>query len=355
VSAPSAGIEPHAHGMLPAGDGNTIAWEVCGNPVGKPAVVLHGGPGSGCSPWHRSLFDPARYRVVLFDQRGCGRSTPHASDPATGLSTNTTPHLLADIELLRRHLGIERWLVLGGSWGSTLALAYAEAHPERVSEMVLFGVTTGRRSEFDWLFRGGVAAFFPEHWARLQSCVLPADRGGDVVEAYVRMLDSSDPAVRQRAAYEWCLWESATPSWPPVTGLAPRFADPAYAVAYARLVTHYVRHDGFIEDGSLLRGATVLAGISGVLVNGRSDFQSPIANAWELQRVWPSAELVIVDNAGHAAGPEITAELVRATNRFARRPGGGQARGGAGPPARTAASVSAAADTGRPSGGPPPR
>jgi proline iminopeptidase len=311
-------IEPYEHGMLDVGEGNLVYWETCGKPSGKPAVVLHGGPGSGCTTWHRRLFDPSAYRVVLFDQRNCGRSTPHASDPDIDLGSNTTPNLIADMELLRRHLGIERWLVFGGSWGSVLALAYAEGHPDRVTEMVLFGVATGRRAESDWLFRGGVAAFFPEQWERLRAA-LPADQqNDDIVDAYHRRLFDPNPTVRERAAFEWCLWESATPAWPPTDGLAARFTDPTFALAFARIVTHYVRHDAWIEDGSLLRNAGSLAGIPGIMVNGRFDFQGPIGNAWELQRDWPRAELVIVDNAGHAGdNAGITAELVHATDRFA--------------------------------------
>jgi proline iminopeptidase len=310
-------LAPYDHGLLEVGDGHRIYWETCGNPRGKPAVVLHGGPGSGCTPWHRRLFDPRAYRVVLFDQRGCGRSTPHASAPDADLASNTTPHLIADVERLRRRLGVDRWLVLGGSWGSTLALAYAEGHPDRVTEMILFGVTTGRRQEFDWAFRGGVAVLFPEEWDRLRAAVPPAERGGDVVEAYHRLLHHPDPAVRQGAADAWCLWESATPAWPPTAGLSPRFADPAYRMTFARLVTHYVRHNAWIEDGRLLRDAGVLAGIPGVLVHGRFDLGAPLANAWELKRVWPRAGLVVVPDAGHAAAhPGIAGELVRATDRF---------------------------------------
>ncbi|HEV8575254.1 MAG TPA: prolyl aminopeptidase [Dehalococcoidia bacterium] len=314
-------IEPYEHGMLDLGDGNLVYWETCGNPRGKPAVVLHGGPGSGCTDWHRRLFDPSAYRLVLFDQRNCGRSTPHASEPDIDLTCNNTQNLIADIELLRQLLGVERWLVLGGSWGSVLALAYAERHPDRVSEMVLFGVATGRRAESDWLFRGGVAGFFPEQWERLRGAVPAAERDGDIVDAYHGLLFDPDLSVRERAAYEWCLWESATPAWPPSTELARRFRDPKFALAFARLVTHYVRHDAWIEDGSVLRDAGSLAGIPGIVINGRYDFQSPIGNAWELKRAWPRAELVIVDNAGHAANhADITRELVRATDRFARRP-----------------------------------
>ncbi len=309
--------EPHEQGMLKVGDGNLIYWEICGNPRGKPAVVLHGGPGSGCSPLFRRFFDPARYRVVLFDQRNCGRSTPHASAPDVDLARNDTANLAADIELLRRLLGIEQWLVLGGSWGSTLALAYAETHPEEVTEMVLFGVTTGRHSEFDWTFRGGLARFFPEQWERLRTGLPEADQEGDIVDAYHRLLFDPDPAVRQRAAADWCLWESATPDWPPREGPAERFTDPAYALAFARIVTHYVRHNAWLEDGVLIRDAGSLNDTPGVLINGRFDFQAPIENAWALKRAWPRAELVIVDDAGHGASPALVRELVRATDRFA--------------------------------------
>ena len=210
--------------------------------------------------------------------------------------------------------------MLGGSWGCTLALAYAEQHANRVSELVLFGVTTGRRAEFDWLFRGGVAVFFPNQWERLLGNLPDAERDGDIVEAYYRLLADPDPEVRQRAALEWCLWESATPAWPPADALAARFKDSRFAMAFARLVTHYVKHDAWIEDGALLRDAGRLAGVPGVMVNGRFDFQSPIGNAWELKRAWPQAELVIVDDAGHAAdNAGITRELVQATDRFAGR------------------------------------
>lgn len=304
--------------MLETSDANVMYWETCGNPRGKPAVVLHGGPGSGCSAWHRRLFNPAIYRLVLFDQRGCGRSLPHASAPATDLASNNTANLIADIELLRQHLGIDRWLVFGGSWGSTLALAYAETHPDRVSEIILFGVTTGRRTEFDWLFRGGVAVLFPEQWENLCAAVPVGERDGDIVEAYHRLLNDPDATVRQRAAEAWCMWESATPAWPPTTGLSERFKNPTFAMAFARLVIHYVRHNAWLEDGILLRDAALLADVPCIMVNGRFDFQAPVGNAWELRRVWPRAQLVIVDNAGHAANNQtLTRELVRATDQFA--------------------------------------
>jgi proline iminopeptidase len=311
-------MEPYEHGMLEVGDGNRVYWETCGDGGGKPAVVVDGGPGSGCSAWDRRLFDPAMYRVALFDQRGCGRSTPHAGAPEIDLTTNTTQHLVSDMEMLRQHLEVDRWLVLGGSWGSTLALAYAETYPDRVTELVLWGVTTGRRSEADWLFRGGVAPLFPEQWERLLAGLPTTDRGVDVVDEYSRLLRDPDPEVRRRAAVAWCTWESATPEWPPAEGLADRFSDPAFALAYARLVTHYVRHDLFLEDGILLRDAHLLADIPGVLVNGRFDLQAPLGNPWELQRAWPQSELVIVEDAGHIGDESgINRELIRATDRFA--------------------------------------
>ncbi len=311
-------IEPHDRGMLEVGDRNAVYWEVCGDPNGKPAVVVHGGPGSGCSPWQRELFDPRAYRIVLFDQRGCGRSRPHASEPAIDLTTNTTQHLIGDMELLRAHLDIGRWLVFGGSWGSTLSLAYAEAHPSRVSEMVLWGVTTGRRSEEDWWFRGGVSPLFPEQWERLRDALPPPDRDGDIVAAYATLLRDPDPEVRRRAALAWCTWESATLAWPATDQLDARYEDPDFALAFARLVTHYVGHDNFLEDGTLLREADLLADIPGVLVHGLFDLQAPIGNAWALARAWPTAELIVLDDVGHAGGaPQLTREIVRVTDRFA--------------------------------------
>lgn len=315
-------IEPYERGMLHVGDGDAVYWETCGNPNGKPALVVHGGPGSGCTPWHRRLFDPSVYRIVLFDQRGCGRSRPHASEPQIDLGSNTTANLVADIEMLRRRLDVDRWLVLGGSWGSVLGLTYAEGHPDAVSEMVLWGVATGRRREFDWLFRGGAAIFFPEEWHRLREALPNHKRTADVVEAYSDLLFDPRPDVRAGAALEWCMWESATPAWPPSSGLAKRFRDPEFALSFARLVTHYVRHDAWLEDGILLRRAGALASIPGVLVQGRLDFQAPLGSAWELHRAWPGADLVVVEDAGHDPSAEaIAEELVRATSRFAT-PGG---------------------------------
>jgi proline iminopeptidase len=308
--------EPFDSGLLDVGEGNAVYWELCGNPDGKPAVVFHGGPGSGCSPFFRTLFDPNAYLAVLFDQRNCGRSTPSASDPETSLDANTTRNLVADAELLREHLGLDRWLVFGGSWGSTLALTYSEAHPDRVTEIVLSAVTTGRHAEFDWLFRGGLARFFPEQWERLLAGLPLAERDGDVVAGYHRLLNDPDPEIRRRAVEAWCLWESATPNWPPTDGLAERFRDPDYAFAFARIVTHYVLHNAWLEDEVLLRNADALEDIPGVLVHGRFDFQAPLENAYALNHAWPRAKLVVVNEAGHVPTGEIVREIARATGGF---------------------------------------
>lgn len=315
-------IEPYASGRLDVGDGDVLYWEACGNPDGKPAVALHGGPGSGCTPATRRFFDPRAYRAILFDQRNCGRSTPHASDPTVDLSANTTANLVADIERLREHVGVEQWLVFGGSWGSALALAYAEAHPERVSELVLFGVATGRHAEFDWVFRGGVGRLFPAERERVIEALPPDLRALPLDEAYHHLLSDPDAEVRRRAAEAWCLWESATPDWPPQEGLARRFRDPAYALAFARIVTHYSRANAWLEDGALLRGADRLAAIPGTIVQGRFDLQSTLENAWLLHRAWPGSELVVVDDSGHAPSDTVVAELVRALHRFAADPRG---------------------------------
>jgi proline iminopeptidase len=301
-------IEPYDAGFLDAGDRNLVYWETSGNPAGLPAVVVHGGPGSGSTPFFRRFFDPARYRIVQFDQRNCGRSLPHAGHPRVDLGSNNTQALVDDMELLRETLGIERWLVVGGSWGCTLSLAYAERHPDRVSGMVLFGITTGRQSEVDWTFRGGLARIFPEQWRRLAAYAGEAD----VPAAVARLAADPNEEVRLEAAREWCLWESS-----PDLELQPRFRDPDFAVAFTRIVTHYVTHDLFLDDGVLLRNAGALSGIDGVLVSARGDQQAPLENARALAEVWPRARLVIVDEIGHGSGPGVSAEIVRATDRFA--------------------------------------
>ena len=312
-------IEPYDHGMLDVGDGNLVYWEVCGNPDGKPAVAFHGGPGSGCSTGVRRYFDPGAYRIVLFDQRGCGRSTPHASNLNTDLSVNTTEHLLADIELLRRHLGIDRWLLFGGSWGSSLGLACAERNPHRVTEIVFVGVTTTRRSEIDWLYRG-VAPLFPEQWTRFRAGVPAAERDGDLVEAYHRLLHDPDPAVRAKAAKDWHDWEAALLSVDPDAKPDPQWSRPEFQMARARIVTHYFRHNAWLEDGILLREAGSLAGIPGIMVHGRLDLGSPLVTAWELAQAWPDGKLVVVNGAGHTpTDPGMSEAVVAATDHFAKR------------------------------------
>jgi proline iminopeptidase len=309
-------IEPYDHGMLDAGDGNLIYWEVCGNPDGKPALVVHGGPGSGCTAGPRRAFDPGLYRIILFDQRGCGRSTPHASDLSADMSLNTTEHLLRDMELLRERLGVERWLLFGGSWGSTLILAYAERHPERVSEIVIPSVTTTRRSETDWLYRG-VGRFFPEEWARFHAYA----PGPDLPAAYARLMEDPDPAVRARTAVEWCTWEDAVLSLEPHGAPTP-YGDrpPAAMLAFVRICAHYFSNGAWLEEGVLLREAGRLAGIPGVLIHGRLDMGGPLDTAWQLARAWPDAELHVVRDAGHKGSEETSRLVYAAIDRFAPRP-----------------------------------
>jgi proline iminopeptidase len=289
-------IEPYDYGMLDVGDGNLVYWETCGNPDGKPAVMVHGGPGQGCVPNMRRTFNPERYRAVLFDQRGCGRSTPHASDPATSMVHNTTDHLVADMERLREHLGIDRWLVTGGSWGTTLALVYAERYPHRVTEIMVSAIWTTRRSEIDWLYRD-VARFFPEEWERFQA---GAPGPGDFLADYARLMADPDPQVRHQAAQHWLRWEdtvlSLEPNARPVADDGP---PDAAGLAFARTTAHYYSQAGWLEDGAVIRDAGRLAGIPSVLIHGRLDLSCPAQTAWELARAWPGAELLIDDHSGH--------------------------------------------------------
>lgn len=308
---------PQAEGLLDVGDGNRVRWATYGSRAGKPAVIVHGGPGSGANPAMARLFDPSRYRVVLFDQRGCGGSTPHASDPATDMRHNTTPHLVADLERLREHLGIDRWLMLGGSWGSTLILAYAEQHPRRVSEIVLSGVTTTRRAEIDWLYRG-VARFFPEAWERFRAGAPEAERSGDLVAAYARLMNSHDARVTARAAADWCAWEDAVLSGEPHGTPSPYGDRPAASrLAFVRIAAHYFAHAAWLEEGALLRDAHRLAGIPGVLLHGRHDIGSPPDTAWSLARAWPGARLTFVADAGHKGSPAMHALTLAALAGFA--------------------------------------
>jgi proline iminopeptidase len=308
-------IEPYEHGMLDVGDGNLVYWEVSGNPRGKPAVVLHGGPGAGCSAGPRRDFDPAVYRIVLFDQRNCGRSTPSAADPATDLSGNTTAALIADLEALRVHLGVDRWLVLGTSWGTTLALAYAEAHPDRVSEMVLVAVGTTTHREVEWITRD-MGRIWPEAWARFRDGVPEDQREGNLAAAYHRLLESPDPAVREAAARDWCAWEDVHVSLDPAWAPSPRFRDPEFRATFARLVTRYWAAAAFLPDGQLLREVGRLAGIPAVLITGRRDVSGPVDIAWNLHRAWPGSELVVIEEGGHGTGA--MEHVLGAVARFGR-------------------------------------
>lgn len=312
-------IEPYDAGMLDVGDSHRLYWEVSGNPDGKPAVVFHGGPGSGSSPGARRMFDPAAYRVVLFDQRNCGRSTPHASEPEVDLSTNTTADLIGDCERIRVQLGVDRWLVWGGSWGSTLALKYAQSHPGRVSEMILVNVVTTTRREIEWVTRS-MGRVFPEEWARFRNAVPEEDRDADLSAAYNRLLHDADSHTRERAAEAWCAWEDTHVGTYAAHRHDPRYDDPRFRMCFARIVSHYWSNAGFLEDGDLLRNAHRLAGIPGVLVQGRLDISGPPDIAWQIAREWPGVDLVLVDDAGHGAAHASTRDaILAATNRFSNR------------------------------------
>lgn len=306
-------ISPRATGRLKVSDLHEIHYEDCGNPLGKPALVLHGGPGGGISPFLRQGHDPKRYRIVLFDQRGCGQSTPHAC-----LQDNTTWHLVADIEALRRHLGIERWQVVGGSWGSSLALAYALTHPERVSELILRGIFTLRKSEIDWFYQAGADQLFPDAWADYLAPI-PVDERHDLVAAYHRRLTGDDARAKQRAAREWSLWEGRTLSLLPNPQREAAFAGDDFAAAMAAIECHYFLNGGFFaQDGWLIAEAHRLKAIPGVIIQGRYDVPTPARTAFDLHRAWPEAEFLLIDDAGHTGTePGIADAMVRATDRFA--------------------------------------
>ncbi|MEO6701399.1 MAG: prolyl aminopeptidase [Jatrophihabitantaceae bacterium] len=312
-------IEPYDAGMLDVGDGQQLYWEQCGNPAGKPLVVLHGGPGGGCSAGMRRIADPRAYRIVLLDQRGCGRSLPHAADLDTSLAANTTGHLVTDLERLRGHLGIERWLVFGASWGSTLALAYAQAHPDRVTEMVLAAIFLTRGEDVRWLYHG-VGRFLPEEWARYRDAVPAELRAGDLVQAYAQLLNAPELATRQQAADAWIAWEDAVVSLDtgravPAPGSKPKSDDARYRLAFARLCAHYFGHRAWLADNQLIEQAHRLADIPAVLVHGRFDPQGPLSAAWQLAQAWPAAELVVVENAGHTSRA-VGAAFQAAIDRF---------------------------------------
>ncbi|MEV5568556.1 prolyl aminopeptidase [Spirillospora sp. NPDC052269] len=308
-------IEPHTHGMLAVGDGQELYWEECGNPDGKPALFVHGGPGGGVLPSMRRWFDPDAYRIILFDQRGCGKSRPHASDVQVDLTTNTTAHLIADMELLREHLGVERWLLFGGSWGTTLSLAYAQRHPDSVSEMVLRGVwLPDVEADTGWATGPhGAARLFPEDYARLRDFIPHAERD-DLTSAYGRRLNDPDPSVHVAAARAWGAWEIAANTLLPVP---PPDLDDATLIAFSRILQSYFSQQCFLGKDELLEGVDKIRHIPAVIVNGRYDMKTPPDGAFALHRAWPEAEYHVVEDAGHGGSEPGTAQLlVRATDRF---------------------------------------
>ena len=305
-------IEPWRTGRLEVGDGHILYWEQCGNPDGKPAVMLHGGPGAGCNPDHRRQFDPERFNVTLFDQRGCGRSTPHAS-----LEANTTWHLVEDMEKLRRQVGVESWMVYGGSWGSTLALAYAQAYPERTTGLVLRGIFLFRQKELDWLYQFGASEVYPDKWGEFLAPIPEAERG-DMVTAYQKRLTADDPAVQLQAAKAWSKWEAETVTLLPDPHVIEEHTSDDFAIAIARIENHYMAHKGWLEEGQLLADAHRLKNIPGVIVQGRYDMCTPPVSAWDLKQAWPEVELQIVPDGGHLfTEPGVLDGLIRAADRFA--------------------------------------
>ncbi|WP_315919560.1 prolyl aminopeptidase [Mesorhizobium sp. SP-1A] len=305
-------IEPFETGMLDVGDGHKIYWERVGTRGAKPAVFLHGGPGGGISPKQRRLFDPTLYDVILFDQRGCGKSTPYAS-----LEANTTWHLVADIERLREMCGFDQWLVFGGSWGSTLALAYSQTHPGRVSELVVRGIYTLTRAELEWYYQFGVSEMFPDKWERFIAPIPEAERG-DLMAAYRKILTGTDKRRQSEAAIAWSSWEGQTITLLPEPETSDVFGEANYALAFARIENHYFVHGGWLEEGQLLRDAGRLKDIPGTIVHGRYDMPCPLRYAWALHKAWPKAEFHLIEGAGHAySEPGILDRLIRATDKYA--------------------------------------
>ncbi|MCL2468917.1 MAG: prolyl aminopeptidase [Alphaproteobacteria bacterium] len=306
-------IEPYDHGMLDVGEGHKIYWEVCGNPQGRPALFLHGGPGGGCGKDHRRLFNPKKYRIVLFDQRGCGRSVPY-----NNLKANTTQHLISDIEKLRHFLKIEDWVILGGSWGSALALAYAEKYPKRVSGLVLRGIFTLRKKELEWFYKGGASFLFPEAWERFTNALSPTERK-NIMGSYQKRLSSKNKKIKIVAARAWSDWEGDTLCLIPKGEYKIDESRDRFALAIASIENHYFVNNGFVKEGQLIRNASKLADIPGVIIQGRYDMVCPPVTAWELHKNWPSSKLVIVPDAGHAYDePGILDATIRATDDFAK-------------------------------------
>ncbi len=306
-------IEPFKEEMLRVSPLHRIHVEQCGNPEGKPVIMIHGGPGGGITPAMRRLHDPKRYRIILFDQRGCGRSTPHAE-----LRENTTWDLVADMEHIRSHLGIDKWQVFGGSWGSTLGLAYAQTHPDHVSELILRGVFMVRRFEIDWMYSNGASILFPDQFEPYQALIPEAERG-DMVAAYYKRLTDRDPKVQLEAARRWSRWEGSILSVQPDPARVEAFGADEYAIAFARIECHYFQNRGFFDsDDQLLRNVERIRHIPGVIVHGRYDVCTPFINAWQLKKMWPEAELNVVEDAGHAVTePGIVHALIEATKKFA--------------------------------------
>jgi proline iminopeptidase len=307
-------IQPYQTGMLDVGDGHRLYWELSGNPEGKPVVFLHGGPGGGSSPEHRRQFNPEQYKILVFDQRGCGRSTPYAN-----LDHNTTWDLVEDIEKLRTEVAkVDKWMVFGGSWGSTLSLTYAETHPERVTELVLRGIFLFDQYELDWMYKeGGASQVYPDKFEEFIGLIPEAERG-DLVEAYRKRLTSSDKDEQLRAAKAWSKWEGEIVTLLPSPSTIEHFTSPDVAVAVARIENHYMANHGWLEEGQLLNGAKKLRGIPGVIVQGRHDTCTPPVAAWKLKQAWPGVELNIIPDGGHLfSEPGVLDGLIRATDRFA--------------------------------------
>ena len=306
-------IEPNFTGLLPVGDGHEIYYEECGNPNGKPGVYVHGGPGGGSNPDQRRVFDPDLYRIILFDQRGCGNSKPNAS-----LENNTTWDLVADMERLRQHLGIERWVVCGGSWGSTLSLAYAQTHPECVSALILRGIFTLRRKELDWYYQGGAGAIFPDEWEKFVAPIPEGERD-DLIGAYYRRLTSDRPALQREAARAWSMWEGSTINLLQRPAQIESYGNEAFSIAFARIETHFFYHRGFFEsDDWLLSHVDCIRRIPTTIIQGRYDVCTPMMTAWDLHNVFPEADFEVVGDAGHAFDePGIAHCLVNATDRYA--------------------------------------
>jgi len=308
--------EPFYTGMMDTGDGHHIYWEVCGNPEGKPALVLHGGPGSGAPPWWRQFFDPERYRVVLFDQRGCGRSLPNACDDLAALDHNTTAHLLADIEQLREYLVIDQWLIFGASWGSTLGLAYAVEHPDRVSELVLWAVVTTRASDVAWLTHT-MGQIYPQEYDELLAAVPASQRAGNITAALNELLRSSNPEVRDAAAQAWCKWEDRLGTLSGPVQPSARFLDPRLRLGFARLVTHYFGNYAFLDEDAITSRLDRLSNIPAYFLRGRLDIASPLRSAYEIASKLPLATLEIVEADAHGAGDNTIDRLVEVLDKFA--------------------------------------